>query len=168
MKFYAQLNVKIVETVGTDSINSYIFLCFRCNTSSASHRAFSSSSTNELLQNTDTTKTSCSNNEIRLPTNEKQFYNICQQQQQQSLSEMKFHHLNNENMVGGPQIIGSHSDFKGVKPNNIEEKHGLPRPPFVNGNQTPLRNDSLNGTTHNKDGVELQQKKVLITINWNR
>ena len=160
MKFYAQLNVKIVETVGTDSINSYIFLCFRCNTSSASHRAFSSSSTNELLQNTDTTKTSCSNNEIRLPTNEKQFYNICQQQQQQSLSEMKFHHLNNENMVGGPQIIGSHSDFKGVKPNNIEEKHGLPRPPFVNGNHTPLRHDSSNGATHNKDGVELQQKKV--------
>ena len=73
---------------------------------------------------------------------------------------MKFHHLNNENIVGGPQIIGSYSDFKGVKPNIIEEKHGLPRPPFVNGNQAPLRQDSLNGTPHNKDGVELQQKKV--------
>ena len=132
----------------------------RCNTSSASHRAFSSTSTNELLQNTDTTKTSCSNNEIRLPTNEKQFYNICQQQQQPSLPEMKFHHLNNDNIVGGPQIISSHSDFKGVKPNNIEQKHGLPRPPFVNGNQAHSRQDSLNGIPHNKDGIELQQKKV--------
>ena len=74
---------------------------------------------------------------------------------------MKFHHLNNDNIVGGPQIISSHSDFKGVKPNNIEEKHGLPRPPFVNGNQAHSRQDSLNGIPHNKDGIELQQKKVL-------
>ena len=68
--------------------------------------------------------------------------------------------MNNENIVGGPQIIGSHTDFKGVKPNNIEEKHGLPRPPFVNGNQPTSRQDCMNGAPQNKDGVELQQKKV--------
>ena len=74
---------------------------------------------------------------------------------------MKFHRLSNED--SGPivtGIIGSHSDFKGIKTsvNGIQEKHGLPRPPIINGNTPLSRQESANGNA--RDGVELQQKKV--------
>ena len=83
---------------------------------------------------------------------------------------MKFQHLSHDE--NGPSVvIGSNSAFKGIKTgvSKIEDKHGLPRPPFINNiegdNKSATRQDSLNGNT--KDGVELQQKKVcLISGNW--
>ena len=78
---------------------------------------------------------------------------------------MKFHHLNNDaNEATVTTILGSHSEYKGIKAsvNQLEENHGLPRPPFTNGKITATKQDSLNGTTNTKDGVELQQKKVIL------
>ena len=83
---------------------------------------------------------------------------------------MKFQHLSHDE--NGPSVvIGSNSAFKGIKTgvSKIEDKHGLPRPPFINNiegdNKSTTRQDSLNGNT--KDGVELQQKKVCwISGNW--
>ena len=80
---------------------------------------------------------------------------------------MKFHNLSNE---GGPSPLDietgvvSHSDcYGGI--NNFstkEESHSLPRPPpTINGSTTSQKYDSSNGTTHSKDGIELQQKKVV-------
>ena len=76
---------------------------------------------------------------------------------------MKFHHLHNDSSempVAG--IISSHSGYNDVKSNGrkLEEKHGLPRPPFINGGTLSTKQESLNGTTNNRDGIELQQKKV--------
>ena len=139
---------------------------YRCNSSSASqHRAFSGSNKNNS-ELSDTTNTDCSN-EIRLhSSNEKQFYRTSTNHS----SDMKFQHLSHDE--NGPSVvIGSNSAFKGIKTgvSKIEDKHGLPRPPFINNmegdNKSATRQDSLNGNT--RDGVELQQKKVcLISGNW--
>ena len=83
---------------------------------------------------------------------------------------MKFHHLNNDsNEATLTTILGSHSEYKGIKPsvNKLEENHGLPRPPFTNGKMTATKQDSLNGTTNTRDGVELQQKKVNLHFQFN-
>ena len=83
---------------------------------------------------------------------------------------MKFHHLNNDSkdptLTG---ILGSHSDYKGIKAsiNSLEGNHGLPRPPFTNGNMHVTKQESLNGTANTRDGVELQQKKVIIHFQFN-
>ena len=140
---------------------------YRCNSSSASqHRAFSGSNKNNNELSADTTNTDCAN-EIRLhSSNEKQFYRTSTNHS----SDMKFQHLSHDE--NGPSVvIGSNSAFKGIKTgvSKIEDKHGLPRPPFVNNiegdNRTANRQDSLNGNT--RDGVELQQKKVCsISENW--
>ena len=119
-----------------------------------SHCAFSSSN-NKLLDSTKTNRP----DEIGLPVNDNQFYNISQ------VSDMKFHHLSNE---GGPSlniatgIIGSHSAFNG-RNNSFSKQEGipsLPRPPIINGSITAQKYDSSNGATSSRDGVELQQKKV--------
>ena len=125
------------------------------------HRAFSGSNKNNNELSADTTNTDCAN-EIRLhSSNEKQFYRTSTNHS----SDMKFQHLSHDE--NGPSVvIGSNSAFKGIKTgvSKIEDKHGLPRPPFVNNiegdNRTANRQDSLNGNT--RDGVELQQKKVCL------
>lgn len=83
---------------------------------------------------------------------------------------MKFHHLNNDsNEATVTTILGSLSDYKGMKDsvNKLEENHGLPRPPFTNGKMTATKQNSLNGTANSRNGVELQQKKVILHFQFN-